>query len=83
MSKKRADKSRPPVSKPSSPKSTRAGAKKARGVASPPDDAFIAEVIARGDPAEMRRVAASARRWLKDFQAELDALRESVRELGG
>lgn len=42
--------------------------------AMPPYGVPIREAIARGDKQEMRRVAASARKWLKDVQAALDRL---------
>lgn len=84
MSKKRTDKSRPAARPSSSPtKRTRKGASPARSPIQAPDSASIEAVIARGDKAEMRRVAASMRRWLRDFQSSLDALKESVKELGG
>jgi Domain of unknown function (DUF1843) len=40
----------------------------------PPYGVPIREAIARGDKQEMRRVAAAARKWLKDVQAALDRL---------
>jgi Domain of unknown function (DUF1843) len=42
--------------------------------AMPPYGVPIQEAIARGDKQEMRRVAAAARKWLKDVQAALDRL---------
>lgn len=40
----------------------------------PPYGEAIRDAVARGDQAEMRRVAASARKYLKDVQAALDKL---------
>jgi hypothetical protein len=42
--------------------------------AMPPYGVAIREAVARGDKQEMRRVAAAARKWLKDVQAALDRL---------
>ncbi|HEV7377356.1 MAG TPA: DUF1843 domain-containing protein [Pyrinomonadaceae bacterium] len=52
------------------------GAAKSASVsgAIPPYGVPIQEAIARGDKQEMRKVAASARKWLKDVQAALDQL---------
>jgi hypothetical protein len=49
----------------------------------PPYGVPIREAIARGNVREMRRVAASARRWLKDIQASLDAMEKSMKDLEG
>jgi hypothetical protein len=40
----------------------------------PPYGVPIREAMARGDKQEMRRVAAAARKWLKNVQAALDQL---------
>ncbi|HEX8843378.1 MAG TPA: DUF1843 domain-containing protein [Pyrinomonadaceae bacterium] len=52
------------------------GATKATSIggAIPPYGVPIREAIARGDKQEMRKVAAAARKWLKDVQAALDRL---------
>jgi hypothetical protein len=49
----------------------------------PPYGVPIREAIARGDVREMRRVAASARKWLKDVQASLHAMEKSMKDLEG
>lgn len=49
----------------------------------PPYGVPIREAIARGNVPEMRRVAASARKWLKDIQASLDAMEKSMKDLEG
>ena len=49
----------------------------------PPYGVAIREAVARGDAREMRRVAAAARKWLKEVQAALDAMEKSVRDLEG
>jgi hypothetical protein len=41
----------------------------------------IREAIARGNIQEMRRVAASARKWLKDVQTALQKLERHIDEL--
>jgi hypothetical protein len=43
----------------------------------------IRDAIARGDVREMRSVAATTRKWLKDVQAALDAMEKSVKALEG
>lgn len=49
----------------------------------PPYGPPIREAIARGDAAEMRKVAASARKWIKDAQAALDKLEAKLAKPGG
>ena len=49
----------------------------------PPYGPPIREAIARGDVAEMRKVAASARKWIKDAQAALDKLEQKLAQTGG
>ena len=44
----------------------------------PPYGVAIREAMARGDQAEMRRVAASARKHLRDVQAALDKLDKTL-----
>jgi hypothetical protein len=39
--------------------------------------------MARGDVREMRRVAASARKWLKEVQSALDGMDKSIKDLDG
>jgi hypothetical protein len=53
------------------------------GGAVPPYGPPIREAMARGDVAEMRRVAASARKWIKDAQAALDKLEQRLAKTGG
>ena len=70
--------------KTSSQQPRRAGSKalKASGPL-PPYGVAIRDAIARGNVGEMRRVAASARKYLKDVQSALDAMEKSVRDLEG
>lgn len=49
----------------------------------PPYGPPIREAIARGDAAEMKKVAASARKWIKDAQAALDKLDAKLAKSGG
>jgi len=49
----------------------------------PPYGVAIRDAIARGDVREMRSVAATTRKWLKDVQAALDAMEKSVKALEG
>lgn len=44
----------------------------------PPYGAAIREATARGDVQEMRKVAASARKWLNDVQAALDKMNQAA-----
>jgi hypothetical protein len=69
----------------------KSGAKKAAGKASasgtagavPPYGEAIRGAAARGDAAEMRKVAASARKWIKDAQTALDKLEQKLSKAGG
>jgi hypothetical protein len=64
--------------------SKKAGARAAAtSGAVPPYGPPIREAIARGDVAEMRKVAASARKWIKDAQAALDKLDAKLARTGG
>ena len=56
-----------------------AAARPASG-AVPPYGEAIRQATARGDQAEMRKTAASARKWIKDAQAALEKLEK---KLGG
>lgn len=47
----------------------------------PPYGPPIHEAIARGDLSEMRKLAASTRRWLRDVQAALNGLEKSIAKL--
>ena len=60
----------------------RAAARPTAG-AVPPYGPPIYEALARGDAAEMRRVAASARKWIKDAQTALDKLEKQLAKVGG
>lgn len=44
----------------------------------PPYGPPIKEAIARGNVAEMKKLAASSRKWLKDVQSALDALEKAI-----
>ncbi|HEX8721137.1 MAG TPA: DUF1843 domain-containing protein [Pyrinomonadaceae bacterium] len=62
------------------------GAASSRAAASgavPPYGVAIREAAARGDAAEMRRVAASARKWIRDAQAALERLEKRLGQGGG
>jgi Domain of unknown function (DUF1843) len=49
----------------------------------PPYGEAIRQATARGDQAEMRKAAASARKWIKDAQAALDKLEQKLAKAGG
>lgn len=49
----------------------------------PPYGVAIREATARGDAAEMRRVAAAARKWIQDAQAALEKLEQKLSKAGG
>lgn len=49
----------------------------------PPYGEAIRQATARGDQAEMRKAAASARKWIKDAQAALDKLEKKLGTSGG
>ena len=60
------------------------GARAATGSgAVPPYGEAIRGAAARGDVAEMRKTAASARKWIKDAQAALDKLEQKLSKAGG
>ena len=63
--------------------SSKKSAAAARGGAVPPYGPPIREAMARGDAAEMRRVAASARKWINDAQAALEKLEAKLGKVGG
>lgn len=65
-----------PAKKTGSSKPTKAAAA-ARGPL-PPYGPPIKEAIARGNVAEMKKLAASTRKWLKDVQAALDRLEKAI-----
>jgi hypothetical protein len=48
----------------------------------PPYGVAIREAIARGDAQEMRKLAASTRKWLSDVSSALDKLESSVKKSG-
>lgn len=65
--------------------SAKKSAKKSAGAAAapklsniPPYGEPIRQAIARGDAAEMKRVAASARKYVSDVQAALDKLDQAL-----
>ena len=67
-------------------KSVGAAKKSARSVATqpgniPPYGEPIRQAIARGDANEMKRVAASARKYVSDVQAALDKLDQALGSL--
>jgi hypothetical protein len=64
-------------------KKASASAARATGGALPPYGVAIREASVRGDAAEMRRVAASARKWIKDAQAALEKLEQKLSKAGG
>jgi len=65
--------------------SKKGGAVAARptGGAVPPYGEAIRQATARGDQAEMRKAAASARKWIKDAQAALEKLEKKLGTSGG
>lgn len=76
------------TSKGSAKKSTKAGGTKSAAAAAkagsvPPYGEAIRGASARGDVAEMRKVAASARKWIKDAQTALDKLEQKLAKTGG
>jgi hypothetical protein len=60
-----------------------ASSARATGGAVPPYGEAIRQATARGDEAEMRRAAASARKWIKDAQAALEKLEKRLAKPGG
>ncbi|HEX8500840.1 MAG TPA: DUF1843 domain-containing protein [Pyrinomonadaceae bacterium] len=56
---------------------------RATGGSVPPYGEAIRQATARGDEAEMRRAAASARKWIKDAQAALEKLEKRLGKSGG
>jgi hypothetical protein len=62
-------------------KKAAAGARATSG-AVPPYGPPIREAMARGDASEMRRVAASARKWIEDAQDALEKLEQRIAHLG-
>jgi hypothetical protein len=62
-----------------SKKSSKASARVDTGAVPPYGDPIRA-AIARGDEAEMRNVAASARKWMADVQAALDKLEGAMKK---
>jgi hypothetical protein len=73
-------KKKSPSSKTTKPQRANRKAASAGG-ALPPYGVPIREAIARGDVREMRQVAASTRKWLKDVQAALDRMEKSMKDL--
>ena len=70
--------------------STKKGSSKTAGAraaatsgAVPPYGEAIRQATARGDEAEMRKAAASARKWIKDAQAALEKLEKRLGKTGG
>ncbi|HLL13664.1 MAG TPA: DUF1843 domain-containing protein [Pyrinomonadaceae bacterium] len=55
-----------------------AGSAATRTGALPPYGQGIRDAIARGDAGEMKRVATSARKYVKDVQAALDKLDQAL-----
>ena len=72
-----------PTSKGSKKSTKKKSAASARAGAVPPYGPPIREAMARGDAAEMRKVAASARKWIRDAQAALEKLEKRIGKLGG
>jgi len=60
-----------------------ASAARAASGAVPPYGEAIRQATARGDEAEMRKAAASARKWIKDAQAALETLEKRLGKTGG
>jgi hypothetical protein len=66
-----------------SKKSASASAGRAAGGAVPPYGEAIRQASARGDEAEMRKTAATARKWIKDAQTALEKLEKRLGKSGG
>ena len=49
----------------------------------PPYGVAIRNAMARGDQREMRQVAASTRKWMREVQAALNAMEKSLSDLEG
>jgi len=64
-------------------KKASASSARATGGAVPPYGEAIRQATARGDEAEMRKAAASARKWIKDAQAALDKLEQKLAKARG
>jgi hypothetical protein len=64
-------------------KKSASSARAATGGPLPPYGVAIREASARGDVGEMRRVAASARKWIKDAQAALEKLESRIGKVSG
>jgi hypothetical protein len=60
-----------------------ATAARAKTGAVPPYGDPIREASARGDVQEMRKVAASARKWIKDAQSALEKMEGRIAKLSG
>ena len=67
----------------SSKKGRAAAAARPTSGAVPPYGEAIRQATARGDQAEMRKAAASARKWIKDAQAALEKLEKRLGKTGG
>lgn len=63
--------------------SKKGGGVSAAAGAVPPYGEAIRQASARGEEAEMRKVAASARKWIKDAQAALDKLEQKLAKSSG
>lgn len=66
------------ASKKSAKKSASASPAATRTGALPPYGVAIRDALARGDAAEMKRVAASARKYVRDVQSALDKLDKAL-----
>lgn len=71
-----------PTKKVSKKVSSKKSAASARGGAVPPYGEAIRQAAARGDEAEMRKTAASARKWINDAQAALEKLEAKLGQVG-
>jgi hypothetical protein len=69
-----------PIRKTKSKATKKTAAKSSTGVV-PPYGPPIRDAIARGNLEEMRAVARSARKWIKDAEAALQKLEESITKL--
>jgi hypothetical protein len=71
------------AAKKGSGKKASAASARSTGGAVPPYGEAIRQASARGDEAEMRKTAASARKWIKDAQAALEKLEKRLSKTGG
>ena len=65
-----------------SKKSSKTSARSVESGQVPPYGIAIREAIARGNTSEMKKLAASSRKWLTDAQSALEQLESSLKKSG-